>query len=140
VVCIVSLTVGQQAQQLFQLECAIRLFQWGDLPVNDNISVHGKAIMKTPRKVNKASGKDSANGFAFLEQNWGACTRQYLLSISRHDDTVLQEIVDLVNTLVASGMDMIVEDGSCEDPIGEELTASANQCINICRIASQMCK
>ncbi|KAI6100816.1 hypothetical protein EDD16DRAFT_1448330, partial [Pisolithus croceorrhizus] len=59
------------------LERAIRLFQRGELHVDDQISTRGKATAKTPLKLNKVSGKESSTALAFSEQNWGACTRQY---------------------------------------------------------------
>ncbi|KAI6114543.1 hypothetical protein F5141DRAFT_979760, partial [Pisolithus sp. B1] len=59
------------------LECAIHLFQRGDLHVDDQLSSHGKATVRTPLKINKSSGRETSTALSFSEQNWGACTRQY---------------------------------------------------------------
>ncbi|KAI6029787.1 hypothetical protein BKA83DRAFT_4018049, partial [Pisolithus microcarpus] len=59
------------------LERAIRLFQRGQLHVDDQFSSCGKATARTPLKLNKSSGKETSTALSFSEQNWGACTRQY---------------------------------------------------------------
>ncbi|KAI5999733.1 hypothetical protein EDC04DRAFT_2546513, partial [Pisolithus marmoratus] len=66
------------------LEHAIHLFQRGKLHVNDQISACSKATVKTPLKLNRASGKESSTALAFSEQNWGSCTWQYFMSVNRH--------------------------------------------------------
>ncbi|KAI6009254.1 hypothetical protein BKA83DRAFT_4070689, partial [Pisolithus microcarpus] len=58
------------------LEHVICLFQRGELQVNDQISACSKATVKTPLKLNKASGKESSTVLAFSEQNWGSCMQQ----------------------------------------------------------------
>ncbi|KAI5991906.1 hypothetical protein EDD15DRAFT_2135288, partial [Pisolithus albus] len=65
------------------LERAIRLFQRGDLQVDDQLSARGKATARTPLKLNKTSGKETSAALSFSEQNWGACTRQYFMSINK---------------------------------------------------------
>ncbi|KAI5994967.1 hypothetical protein EDC04DRAFT_2550237, partial [Pisolithus marmoratus] len=65
------------------LKHAICLFQRGKLHVDDQISTHGKATTKTPLKLNKVSGKESLTVLAFSEQNWGACTQQYFMSVNK---------------------------------------------------------
>ncbi|KAI6014755.1 hypothetical protein BKA83DRAFT_4022974, partial [Pisolithus microcarpus] len=65
------------------LEHAIHLFQRGKLHVDDQISTHGKATVKTPLKLNKTSRKESSTALVFSEQNWGSCTQQYFMSINR---------------------------------------------------------
>ncbi|KAI6126553.1 hypothetical protein F5141DRAFT_965395, partial [Pisolithus sp. B1] len=59
------------------LERTIRLFQRGDLHVDDQLSSHGKATVRTPLKINKSSGRETSTALSFSEQNWGACTHQY---------------------------------------------------------------
>ncbi|KAI6021077.1 hypothetical protein EDC04DRAFT_2549006, partial [Pisolithus marmoratus] len=65
------------------LEHAIRLFQRGELHVDDQISACGKATVKTPLKFNRASRKESSTALAFSEQNWGSCMWQYFMSVNR---------------------------------------------------------
>ncbi|KAI6040512.1 hypothetical protein EDC04DRAFT_2541216, partial [Pisolithus marmoratus] len=61
----------------------IHLFQRGDLLVDDQISAHGKATVRTPLKLNKTSGKELSATLSFSEQNWGACTCQYFMLINK---------------------------------------------------------
>ncbi|KAI6145386.1 hypothetical protein BKA82DRAFT_3946624, partial [Pisolithus tinctorius] len=83
------------------LEHAIRLFQRGEVQVNDQMSTHGmRAMAKTPLKLNKASGKESLSALAFSEQNWGTSTCDYHTSISKHNNTVMSEIIAMAHTLV----------------------------------------
>jgi len=78
------------------------------------------------------TGKESSTALAFSEQNWGACTRQYFMSISRRDHTVLKQIVTMANTLVSPAMDAFAEDGSLQgDQVADELAVSADQRIGI---------
>ncbi|KAI6017639.1 hypothetical protein BKA83DRAFT_4026399, partial [Pisolithus microcarpus] len=65
------------------LERAIRLFQRGELHVDDQLSSHGKATVRTPLKLNKPSGRETSTALSFSEQNWGACTRQYFMSVNK---------------------------------------------------------
>ncbi|KAI6032281.1 hypothetical protein BKA83DRAFT_4030422, partial [Pisolithus microcarpus] len=65
------------------LECAIHLFQRGDLHIDDQLSAHGKATVRTPLKFNKMSGKETLAALSFSEQNWGTCTHQYFMSINK---------------------------------------------------------
>ena len=64
----------------FQLERALRLIQRGDIDIGDQISARSKATVKTPFKFNKATGKESSAALLFSEQNWGSCTREYVLT------------------------------------------------------------
>ena len=84
--------------------------------------------MKTPIKANKASGKESASTFVFSEQNWGACTRQYSVSVTKCTSVALHEIVAQATTI--TGAEMLYDDCSKSDDLAEE----SMQCINICMI------
>ena len=99
--------------------------------VNDQISTRGKATAKTPLKLNRMTGKESSSALAFLEQNWGACTRQYFMSVSRHDHPVLKQIAMMANTLVLPAMDALEDCSLQGDQMVDELVLSAGQHIGV---------
>jgi hypothetical protein len=110
------------------------LFHSGELQVDDQISTCGKATTKTPLKLNKATGKESSSALAFSEQNWGACTRQYYISVAKHANTTLSEIVTMANALIVPTLEMLSDDGSLQsDVMKEELAMVADQHMGICR-------
>ncbi|KAI6110927.1 hypothetical protein EDD16DRAFT_1710592 [Pisolithus croceorrhizus] len=94
------------------LERAIRLFQRGQLHVDDQFSSRGKATARTPLKLNKSSGKETSTALSFSEQNWGACTP---------------------SAFVTPTMDsLMAEDGtSPDDVLTDDLLVSANQRMSI---------
>ncbi|KAI6112329.1 hypothetical protein EV401DRAFT_2074806 [Pisolithus croceorrhizus] len=120
------------------LERAIRLFQRGQLHVNDQFSSRGKATARTPLKLNKSSGKETSTALSFSEQNWGACTRQYFMSINKRNNAALKEIVVSASAFVAPTMDsLMAEDGtSPDDVLTDDLLVSANQRMSISYFSS----
>ncbi|KAI6004447.1 hypothetical protein F5J12DRAFT_783420 [Pisolithus orientalis] len=113
---------GALALSCAVLKCAIQLFQRGDMDINNQISTWGKATVKTPLKLNRMSGKESLAALAFLEQNWGMCTRHYYMSVAKCDHLALTEIISMVNALVSPAMDSLLDDGSLQvDSVAEDL-------------------
>ncbi|KAI6145941.1 hypothetical protein BKA82DRAFT_3953180, partial [Pisolithus tinctorius] len=83
------------------LECAIWLFQRGEVQVDDQMSTHGmRAMAETLLKLNKVSGKESSSALAFSEQNWGTSTHDYHASISKCNNTAMSEIIAMAHTLI----------------------------------------
>jgi len=119
----------------FQLERALRLIQRGDIDIGDQISARGKATVKMPFKFNKATGKESSAALLFSEQNWGSCTREYLMSVNKRDVATLKEIVSMASALKTSALDgILLEDGSCQDnTMANDQMVAVNQRKNICR-------
>lgn len=120
---------------IFQLERALRLIQRGDIDIGDQTSARSKATVKMPFKFNKAIGKESSTALLFSEQNWGSCTREYLMSINKRDVATLKEIVSMASALKTSALDGILsEDGSYQDnAMANDQMVAANQRKNICR-------
>jgi len=94
--------------------------------VNDQISTHGKVTTKTPLKVNK----ESSTALAFLDHNWGSCTRQYFLLVARRSPAALNKVITMSSALIAPTMDYMEDDSTAED-----LPMSANQHMSICRFS-----
>ncbi|KIM51270.1 hypothetical protein SCLCIDRAFT_143617, partial [Scleroderma citrinum Foug A] len=117
------------------LERALRLIQRGDIDIGDQTSARSKATVKMPFKFNKAIGKESSTALLFSEQNWGSCTREYLMSINKRDVATLKEIVSMASALKTSALDGILsEDGSYQDnAMANDQMVAANQHKNICR-------
>ena len=90
---------------------------------------------QTPLKFNKVTGKESSVALLFSEQNWGSCTREYFMSINKHNVTALKEIVSMASALNTSTLNSISsEDGSCHDnAMADEQLAVVGQCKNLCR-------
>ena len=88
-----------------------------------------------PFKFNKVIGKESSTALLFSEQNWGSCTREYLMSINKHDVAMLKEIVSMASALKTSALDGILsEDGSYQDnAMANDQMVATNQHKNICR-------
>ncbi|KAI6021336.1 hypothetical protein BKA83DRAFT_116377 [Pisolithus microcarpus] len=116
------------------LECVIHLFQRGKLHVNDQISTHSKATVRTPLKLNRTSRKESLTVLAFPEQNWGSCTWQYFMSVNRCDHAALKEVIMMANSVLMSTMDStMLEDSTFQDDVmADDLAVSANQHMSIC--------
>ncbi|KAI6099444.1 hypothetical protein EDD16DRAFT_1892324 [Pisolithus croceorrhizus] len=117
------------------LERAIRLFQRGDLHVDDQLSSCGKATARTPLKINKSSGRETSTALSFSQQNWGACTCQYFMSVNKHDEAALKEIIISASAFITPTMDsLMAEDGtSADDALTDDFFMSANQRMSICR-------
>jgi len=104
------------------------------LHVDGQIGMHGKAIAKTPLKLNMATRKETPNALAFSEQNWGSCTQQYYISVAKCSNASLKETVTMANGLTSSTLELS-EDGSFQgDQMAEELAAAASQCMGICKL------
>jgi len=80
------------------------------------------------------TGRESPTQLAFSKQNWGPGTQQYYISVARCDDAMLAEIVSMANALIASMLDMLLEDisGLQGDMVADEL-ATADHRMGICR-------
>ncbi|KAI6103792.1 hypothetical protein EDD16DRAFT_1445914, partial [Pisolithus croceorrhizus] len=65
------------------LKHVIHLFQRGKLHVDDQLSSHGRATVRTPLKLNKPSGRETSTALSFSEQNWGVRTHQYFMSVNK---------------------------------------------------------
>ncbi|KAI6016537.1 hypothetical protein EDC04DRAFT_2945795 [Pisolithus marmoratus] len=73
----------------------------------------GKAAVKTPHSLSKASGKESSATSQFSQLNWGEKTSFYLASISNRDAHALQEIVSIARDMCA-GNDLLVNNANNE--------------------------
>ncbi|KAI5998887.1 hypothetical protein EDC04DRAFT_2975932 [Pisolithus marmoratus] len=73
----------------------------------------GKAAVKTPHSLSKASGKESSAMSQFSQLNWGKKTGFYLASISNRDAHALQEIVSIARDMCA-GNDLPVNNANNE--------------------------
>jgi len=111
------------------------LIQRGDIDIGDQISARSKATVKTPFKFNKATGKESSAALLFSKQNWGSCTREYLMSVNKRDVATLKVIVSMASALKTSTLDGILsEDGSCQDnAMANDQMVAVNQHKNICK-------
>ncbi|KAI6097748.1 hypothetical protein EDD16DRAFT_1776202 [Pisolithus croceorrhizus] len=115
------------------LKCVIHLFQRGKLHIDDQLSSHGKATVRTPLKLNKPSGREMSTALSFSKQNWGACTCQYFMSVNKCNNTALKEIVISASTFITPTMDsLMAEDGtSPNDMLTDDFLVSANQHMSI---------
>ncbi|KAG1878919.1 hypothetical protein F4604DRAFT_1579689 [Suillus subluteus] len=74
------------------MECALKLIGLDNTLVSElEVDSKGKAV-KVPHSLNKASGKNSNAQKAFSDTNYGVATRDYMKSINRLKDSVLQDI------------------------------------------------
>ena len=58
-------------------------------------SSKGKAMIRTPVHLNKASGKESTAAYSFSEQNWGSATRKLTAAIARQTLEQISGVVEL---------------------------------------------
>ncbi|KAI6009048.1 hypothetical protein EDC04DRAFT_2610767 [Pisolithus marmoratus] len=77
------------------------------------ICTKGKAALKTPHSLSKASGKESSATSQFSQLNWGKKTGFYLASISNRDAHALQEIISIARDMCA-GNDLLVNNANNE--------------------------
>ncbi|KAF8119365.1 hypothetical protein EV363DRAFT_1411022 [Boletus edulis] len=79
------------------LERALRLIHRGEIEVNlaSASSLKGKLAIRTPVRLNKASGKESTAACSFSEQNWGTVTRKLTTAVGRRTPEQIADIIEL---------------------------------------------
>ncbi|KAG2138296.1 hypothetical protein DEU56DRAFT_736406, partial [Suillus clintonianus] len=65
------------------------------------VNSKGKAV-KVPHTLNKATGKDSGSRSAFSVTNFGSATRNYMKSINRLEESIVQELWGRAKALAAT--------------------------------------
>ena len=103
---------------MFQLECALKIIGChhtliGSLGVNSK----GKAV-KVPHTLNKATGKDSGSQTAFSVTNFSSATRNYMKSINRLEESVVQDLWGCTKALAAMrgrGALVVLDDDSDDE-------------------------
>jgi hypothetical protein len=77
---------------MFQMECALKLIRLNNTLISKlEVNSRGKAV-KIPNSLNKESGKTSNTQKAFSDTNYGVATRDYMKSINRMKESVLQDV------------------------------------------------
>jgi hypothetical protein len=74
------------------MECALKLIRLNNTLISKlEVNSRGKAV-KIPNSLNKESGKTSNTQKAFSDTNYGVATRDYMKSINRMKESVLQDV------------------------------------------------
>ncbi|KAG1879520.1 hypothetical protein C8R48DRAFT_588826 [Suillus tomentosus] len=99
------------------MECALKLIGLENMLVSElAVNSKGKAV-KVPHSLNKASGKTSNARKAFSDTNYGMATRNYMKSINRLGDLVLQDIWERTKDIAAKrcGVALTPDEDDSED-------------------------
>ncbi|KIK93426.1 hypothetical protein PAXRUDRAFT_829018, partial [Paxillus rubicundulus Ve08.2h10] len=68
-------------------------------------------VVKTPLRLNKASGRESTTACTFSEQNWGSITRKLTIAVSRQTTEQVAAILELARVAWLDEMDMELDEG-----------------------------
>ncbi|KAG1892001.1 hypothetical protein F4604DRAFT_1565083, partial [Suillus subluteus] len=93
-----DITHARGAIGLITLERALKII--GHHPTL-GVNSKGKAV-KVPHTLNKATGKDSGSRSAFSVTNFGSATRNYMKSINRLEESIVQELWGCVKALTVT--------------------------------------
>jgi hypothetical protein len=76
----------------------LKLYEIGAITIEVARASHGTNNIFFKPVLNKATGRTSANSFAFNEANWGSATRGYMMSARRLRPDRFLEIMEMARS------------------------------------------
>jgi hypothetical protein len=104
-----------------QLERALTLIQGGEINVGDVLAAaptQRKLMVKTPKALNKQTGKETWTANAFSVNNWGSRTASFSRAARSKGKVVVKDITSMAWKLLKkskSGLEGYLSDDNDED-------------------------